>query len=154
MILSCIFLSNFTNFRTPIIFRQPPLSAVANIFKLPLEQAVWICIFILLLVIYVIMLLQLLHPILKTMSISMLDIATFILGTICQQGTHLQIPTTSGRIVVVTAFLSTLAIFTSYSASIVALLQSPSTFIKSLDDLIASPLSVAMHEAGYARYVI
>lgn len=60
----------------------------------------------------------------------------------------------SGWIVVVTAFLATLAIFTSYSASIVALLQSPSTFIKSLDDLIASPLSVGMHEAGYARFIV
>lgn len=58
------------------------------------------------------------------------------------------------EIVVVTAFLATLAIFTSYSASIVALLQSPSTFIKSLDDLIASPLRVGMHEAGYARFIV
>lgn len=96
----------------------------------------------------------LLHPILKAMSIPRLDIVTFILGAVCQQGTHLRIPTTSGRIVVVTAFLATLAIFTSYSASIVALLQSPSAFIKSLDDLIASPLSVAMHEAGYARFIV
>lgn len=88
------------------------------------------------------------HPILKAMSISMLDIATFILGAVCQQGTHLQVPTVSGRIVVVTAFLATLAIFTSYSASIVALLQSPSTFIKSLDDLIASPVKVGMHEGN------
>lgn len=94
------------------------------------------------------------HPILNAMSISLLDIATFILGAICQQGTHLRIPTTSGRIVVVTAFLATLFFFTSYSASIVALLQSPSTFIKSLDDLIASPLSVGFHEAGYARFIV
>lgn len=32
--------------------------------------------------------------------------------------------------------------------------QSPSTFIKSLDDLIASPLKVGMHEAGYARFIV
>lgn len=143
------------NFRTPLIFRQPPLSAVANIFVLPLELNVWICFFCLLLLIFVTMLLHLLlHPILKAMSIPMLDIVTFVLGAVCQQGTHLSIPTTSGRIVVVTAFLATLATFTSYSATIVALLQSPSTFIKSLDDLIASPLSVGMHEAGYTRFIV
>lgn len=86
------------NSRTPLIFRQPPLSAVANIFILPLQLDVWICIFILFVVVYLIMLLHLKHPILKAMSISMLDVATFILGAICQQGTHLSIITTSGRI--------------------------------------------------------
>lgn len=105
--------------RTPLIFRQPPLSAVANIFILPLAPLVWICICILFVVVYFTMIVQLQHPILKAMSISMLDIVTLIVGAICQQGTHLSITTTSGRIVVVTAFLATLAIFTSYSASIV-----------------------------------
>lgn len=100
------------------------------------------------------MLLQLFNPVLKALSISTFDIATFIWGAVCQQGTHLYIPTTSGRIVVLTAFLTTLALFTSYSASIVALLQSPSNFIKSIDDLIKSPLKVGMHEAGYARFIV
>lgn len=71
-----------------------------------------------------------------------------------KQGTHLKIVTTSGRFVVLTTFLATLALFTSYSASIVALLQSPSNFIKSLDDLIASPLEVGMHRTGYAQYLV
>lgn len=137
-----------------MIFRQPPLSAVANIFVLPFEIDVWICICILMLVVFVIMLLQLWHPILQKLAISNLDVGSFIWGAVCQQSTHLQIPTTSGRIVVFTAFFATLALFTSYSASIVALLQSPSNFIKSLDDLIASPIEVGMHEAGYARFIV
>ncbi|XP_055300052.1 glutamate receptor ionotropic, kainate 2-like [Sitodiplosis mosellana] len=141
--------------RTPLIFRQPSLSTVANIFVLPLGIDIWICIFILMLVVFVIMMLQLMHhPILKKMSITAFDIATFILGAVCQQGTHLHIPTTSGRFVVLTTFSATLALFTSYSASIVALLQSPSDFISSLDDLIASPLKVGMYEADYARYMV
>lgn len=94
------------------------------------------------------------HPILKKLSITSLDVATFIWGAICQQGTHLHIPTTSGRFVVLTTFFATLALFTSYSASIVALLQSPSNFITSIDDLIASPLKVGMHQAGYARFIV
>lgn len=100
------------------------------------------------------MLFQLTHPVLKRMSISAADVASFIWGAVCQQGTHLLIPTTSGRFVVVTTFLATLALFTSYSASIVALLQSPSNFITSIDDLIASPLKVAIHQSGYARYIM
>lgn len=51
-----------------------------------------------------------------------------------------------------TTFLATLAIFTSYSASIVALLQSPSHLIRTIDDLMNSPLKMALQEAGYNRY--
>lgn len=100
------------------------------------------------------MLFQLMHPVLKQLSISTFDVGTFIWGAVCQQGTHLLIPTTSGRFVVVTTFLATLALFTSYSASIVALLQSPSNFITSIEDLIASPLKVGIHQSGYARYIM
>lgn len=50
--------------------------------------------------------------------------------------------------------IATLALFTSYSASIVALLQSPSNFITSIDDLIASPLKVGIHQSGYARFTM
>lgn len=99
------------------------------------------------------MIFQLLHPLLKS-TINSLDVATFVWGAVCQQGTHLRIPNTSGRFVILTTFLTTLALSTSYSASIVALLQSPSTLIKSLDDLIASPLKVLVHEAGYTRFII
>lgn len=73
---------------------------------------------------------------------------------VCQQGTHLRIPTTSGRFVVITTFLMTLALFTSYSASIVALLQSPSNFIKTLDDLVSSPLKIGIHDSGFARFYL
>lgn len=84
--------------------------------------------------------------------ITKLDSATFIWGAMCQQGTHLIIKTASGKFVVLTTFLSAVALFTSYSASIVALLQSPSTSIKTVEDLIASPLKVAIQDAGYTRF--
>lgn len=97
------------------------------------------------------MLFQIFHPLLRK-TISSFDIITFVWGAVCQQGTHLNIPTTSGRFVVITTFLATLAIFTSYSASIVALLQSPSHSIRTIDDLMASPLKLGLQEAGYNRY--
>lgn len=80
------------------------------------------------------------------------DVISFVWGAICQQSTHLIIPTISGRFIVITVFLSTLATFTSYSASIVALLQSPSHMIETIDDLLASPLKLALQDTGYNRY--
>lgn len=139
--------------RTPLIFREPALTTVANIFVLPLGLDVWTCIFILVVVIIIVMTVQLMHPMLRS-SITSYDVVTFSLGAFCQQGTHLNIPTTSGRIIVLTTFLATLALFTSYSASIVALLQSPSNYIKTLDDLIASPMKVGIHEAGYTHFYV
>lgn len=97
------------------------------------------------------MLFQKLHPQLRG-KLSTFDVTTMIWGAVCQQGTHLVIPTISGRIVVLTTFLATLAIFTSYSATIVALLQSSSNSIKNINDLIASPLKLSVQEAGYTRY--
>lgn len=94
---------------------------------------------------------QFLHPI-HGGRMSTFDVGTFVWGAICQQGTHLVIPTTSGRFIIITTFLATLAIFTSYSASIVAILQSPSHLIQTIDDLLNSPLKLALQEAGYNRY--
>lgn len=91
------------------------------------------------------------HPLLRG-QLSAMDVATFVWGATCQQGTHLVVRTTSGRFVVLTIFLAALALFTSYSASIVALLQSPSKSIRTVDDLIASPLRVAIQDAGYTRF--
>lgn len=124
---------------------------MSNIFLLPLDVSVWQCCFIALVVVAVVMLTQLWHPLLRG-RLSVFDVLTFVGGAVCQQGTHLLIPTTSGRFIVLTTFLATLAIFTSYSASIVALLQSPSHSIKTIEDLLASPLRMALQEAGYNRY--
>lgn len=147
------FTGNLFNTRTPLVYRQPPLSSISNIFVLPLSVQVWQCCFVILFVVLLIMMCQLLHPMLRN-RFSIFDVSTFLWGAVCQQGTHLNIPTTSGRFVVITTFLATMALFTSYAASIVALLQSPSNFIKSIDDLIASPLKVAAHDAGYSRFYI
>lgn len=75
-----------------------------------------------------------------------------ILGVMCQQGSYLTITNTSGRVVVLTTFLAFLALYTSYSANIVALLQSPSHVIKTIDDLVESPLMLSIQEAKYNRY--
>lgn len=90
------------------------------------------------------MTIQTIHPLLRA-QYTIIDTVSFVFGAVCQQGTHLLIPTISGRFVMITTFLSTLALFTSYSASIVALIQSPTQSIQSLDDLLNSPLMIAIH---------
>lgn len=112
---------------------------------------VWKCLGIIVVVMMVIMLTQFYHPTLRA-HMSTFDVCTFVWGAMCQQGTHLEISTTSGRFIVITAFLSGVAMFTSYSASIVAILQSPSHLIRDIDDLLASPLKLGLQEAGYNRY--
>ncbi|XP_031620817.1 glutamate receptor ionotropic, delta-2-like isoform X2 [Contarinia nasturtii] len=138
---------------TPIIFRQPPLSTISNIFVLPLDTQVWRCCFVIMIISIIVMYTQFacVHASLRA-RMSTYDVVTFVWGAVCQQGTHLVISTTSGRFVMITTFLATLAIFTSYSASIVALLQSPSHLIRDINDLLNSPLKMALQEAGYNRY--
>lgn len=72
-------------FRTPIIFRQPPLSAVSNIFILPLNIQVWKSALLIIIVIIIILWFQFLHPSIKT-SMQTFDIFTMVWGAVCQQG--------------------------------------------------------------------
>lgn len=67
------------NFRTPLIFRQPPLSSVANIFFLPFDVEVWKFCMILLLIVFFIMTCQLIHPLLRH-KVSTYDVASFVWG--------------------------------------------------------------------------
>lgn len=136
---------------TPFIYRQPPLSAIANIYALPLSVSVWVCLLITIIVIVAIMCTQNLHPTPKYRLMTS-DIITFVWGAVCQQSSFLIITTMSGRVIVLSTFLAMLAIFTSYSANIVALLQSPSHSIQTIEDLIQSPLKMGIQEAGYNRY--
>lgn len=113
---------------------------------------VWYCSICLIFITFSVMLFQItLHPLLRD-EITMSDMGTFVWGAVCQQGSFLHIPTSSGRIVVLTTFLAYLALFTSYSANIVALLQSPSHAIKTVDDLVHSPLKLSLQEAKYNKY--
>lgn len=135
-------------FRTPIIFRQPSLSTVSDIFFLPFDNLVWYCYATITMCIIIILTIQSGHPLIR-FQFTFFDTISLAFGAICQQGTHLTIPTTSGRFVLMTTFLATLAMFSSYSASIVSLIQSPSKSIQNLDNLIESPLGIGMHAVEY-----
>lgn len=138
-------------FRTPIIFRQPSLAAITNVFVLPLQFEVWRACFIAMIIVWLSMQTQYIYPEVRR-QMSYLDIVGFICGAACQQATHLIMPNTSGRIIVLTTFILSLFVFISYSANILVLLQSPSHTIKTIDDLIASPLRVAVQDTRYMHF--
>lgn len=123
---------------------------MANIFVLPLDIVVWYSCGASLIIVFVVVLFQLLHPLVRQ-QISPYDFGSFLWGVACQQGTHLEFPTLSARIIAFCTFLMFEAIFTSYSANIVALLQSPNEAIKDIYDLAESPLVLSIQDAPYNR---
>ena len=135
--------------RACIVFRQPSLSRVSNIFQLPFSRNVWICILFFLVasgfsvavLIYVS----------KTQALETLDAMSFVFSALCQQGFPYSPITYAGKIIYFVTFLASFFLFTSYSANIVALLQSPSKAISSVADLVESPLKMGVQEAQYNR---
>lgn len=65
-------------------------------------------------VIIIVIQVQKIHPILRN-QFQLFDVISFAFGALTQQGSSLEMPTASGRLVVLTTFLANLALFTSYS---------------------------------------
>lgn len=80
------------------------------------------------------------------------DIILVIYGATCQQGTSVMPRSTTSRIIMIVAFTILMFLYTSYSANIVALLQSPSTRIKTLKDLYESRLEIGVDDTVFNRY--
>ncbi|CAG5031578.1 unnamed protein product [Parnassius apollo] len=57
-----------------------------------------------------------------------------------------------GRIVMLVLFLTVMFLYTSYAANIVALLQSSSSQIKTLEDLLHTRIKFGVHDTVYNRY--
>lgn len=55
------------------------------------------------------------------------------------------------RLVMFSALVSSLFVFTAYSAKIVAILQTPSDAVQNIDDLTRSPMSLGVQETTYKR---
>lgn len=75
-----------------------------------------------------------------------------IVGVTCQQGSGCSFYSVSSRLVIIQALLVLLFLYASFSANIVGLIQSPSTRIKTLNDLLESKLRVAYQDTDYNRF--
>nr|ARO70544.1 antennal ionotropic receptor 75d-2 [Dendrolimus punctatus] len=139
------------------IFRQPSQSAVSNIFLLPFSRDVWLASAVVFLssgLVLALLSRQLFHmdPILSQLTLS--EAFTFALGTVCQQGFHVTPVMASARVVMFFTLTTALFAFTAYSAKIVAILQTPSDAIQTIDDLTNSPMGMGIQETTYKKVYI
>ncbi|XP_069681535.1 ionotropic receptor 75a-like [Periplaneta americana] len=142
--------------RATTIFRQPSLSTVSNIFTLPFDSGVWMSCGVLCLAAVFILGLQIIWTVRQRVEKDMVnaewsDVVTLVLGAICQQGYHMTPTSLGGRVTVFFLMLASLFLFTSYSANIVALLQTTSSAFKSIKDLTHSPMIIGVENQTYNR---
>ncbi|CAK1547131.1 unnamed protein product [Leptosia nina] len=144
------------------VFRQPPLSYQNNLFILPFKPVVWLCILGLVMLLIVILLITAYweHARLKigdTQDQTLLrpnlsDTVIMVISAISQQGSTTELKGTLGRVVMFLLFFAFVFLYTSYSANIVALLQSNSNKIRTLADLLNSKLELGAEDIVYNRY--
>ncbi|XP_063224742.1 uncharacterized protein LOC134532250 [Bacillus rossius redtenbacheri] len=138
------------------VFRQPPLSSVRNVFTMPFSRAVWGCaagvVALCALMLYAALTWERRWRLEEEPAVSWSDVVLLSLGAVCQQGSPLESRGTPGRIVSLLLFVAVIFLYTSYSAYIVALLQSTTNSIRTLGDLLHSRLDLAVENIVYNRY--
>ncbi|CAH1738067.1 unnamed protein product [Aphis gossypii] len=141
--------------RTAAMFRQPSLSSVHNILLLPFTTDVWIgicatfCVFV-----FTLMFLMRVNNYLgekKYGSLNVPEIVTLVHGAICQQGFNSTLTLISIRVVIAVLFFTSVFFYTSYSASIAALVQSNSNSIKSIKDIVESSMTFSTQISPYGK---
>ncbi|KAG4080335.1 hypothetical protein HA402_010827 [Bradysia odoriphaga] len=80
------------------------------------------------------------------------DVYMTVYGALCQQGSPVAPNSVTGRLITAVAFLILMLVFVSYSANIVALLQSPSNQIKTIQDLYESKIDASVEDTVYFRH--
>ncbi|XP_026805088.1 uncharacterized protein LOC113548417 [Rhopalosiphum maidis] len=145
-----------TFYRQPAaLFKQPPLSSVHNICILPFKFEVWMV--TLFTFIGFTILIAFLSRTTRAFkkdekeTLNVLESVTIVHGAICQQGYTMNLNAGSIRVAIFVLFLTAVFLFTSYSASIVALLQSPSNSIKTINDLVESSMTFSAQITPYSR---
>ncbi|CAH0590513.1 unnamed protein product [Chrysodeixis includens] len=139
------------------VFREPPLSYISNIFTLPFSGAVWLAIFICIVGCSIFLYIASkweasmgMHPL--QLDGSWADVLILIIGAVLQQGCTLEPRYGAGRCVTLIMFLALTILYAAYSANIVVLLRAPSSSVRSLPDLLNSPLKLGASDFEYNRY--
>ncbi|CAH1134251.1 unnamed protein product [Ceutorhynchus assimilis] len=147
--------------RSYFVFRQPKLSYVTNVYTLPFDTQVWISVIALVILMMASLFLIMKWEITKIYFRSSQeteieefrpDVTFITIGAVCQQGASALPHSTPGRIATLFLFLSLMFLYVSYSANIVALLQTSSTSIKTLKDLLNSRIPVGVDDTVYNHF--
>nr|QLI62102.1 ionotropic receptor 75q2 [Streltzoviella insularis] len=155
------YISSPTPTRSKFIFQQPKLSYENNLFLLSFRSTVWYStlglIFLLFLALFIVAMWERKRDQLKEKDADILrpslaDVALLIFGAACQQGSPVELKSSLGRVVMLILFLTLMFLYTSYSANIVALLQSSSSQIRTLEDLLHSRIKFGVHDTVFNRY--
>ncbi|XP_055679896.1 probable glutamate receptor [Lutzomyia longipalpis] len=140
------------------IFRPPPLSYISNIFYLPYQDMVWVCALILFGVCTVIFFIVWRASLKMQEHCDPKDVPRFTdvlmnaMGAVTQQGEQMDAKVLPGRIASFSLSLAMLFLYASYTANIVALLQSTTNSISTLQHLLDSKLNFGVEDIVYNRY--
>lgn len=144
---------------TKIVFRAPKLSYTTNVYLLPFAKSVWVAAIILFAVITLLLLAASIGEwkLSKTGATEeqrprFIDILFVIFSAICNQGSSFNVHSVGGRIILLSCLVLVVCLFVSYCAFIVVLLQSPSTNIKTAQDVLNSRMQIGAEDTVYNRY--
>ncbi|XP_045772160.1 uncharacterized protein LOC123872073 [Maniola jurtina] len=158
------YISSPTPTRSKFVFQQPKLSYENNLFLLSFKVSLWVGSGVLLLLIYLVLCIVAFWEWRRTrrcnsriedagiLRPNVIDVGLFVFGTACQQGSTVELKGSLGRMVLIFLFVTVTFLYTSYAANIVALLQSSSSQIRTLDDLLHSRIKFGVHDTVYNRY--
>ncbi|KAI5651974.1 ligand-gated ion channel domain-containing protein [Phthorimaea operculella] len=158
------YISSPTPTRSKFVFQQPKLSYENNLFLLSFKTTVWYSILGLIFLMFLALLAvahwewhrhKNLEDVKTDSGIlrgNVKDVALLIYGAACQQGSTVELKGSLGRVVMLVLFISLMFLYTSYSANIVALLQSSSSNIRTLEDLLHSRIKFGVHDTVFNRY--
>lgn len=162
--------------RSKFVFRSPKLSFTDNVFLLPFDHYVWSCliglVFVAAIVLFIASITEWKSKVGMSLKPSLskiffLNFNGFLISTkkshkgesflilycaLTQQGSS-RIPSTFGsRLIIIISFIAFMFLYASYSANIVALLQSPSNKIKTLSDLLNSRLKFGVDDTVFNHF--
>lgn len=133
------------------------LSTVKNIYVLPFARTVWICLGFCAascIIMTFFILKSEVKWVKESPKRSITDVTLMICSMICQMGAEVEARITSARIFIFFSFITFIFVFTSYTANIVALLQTPTKSIQTLEDLYNSKLALGVEDNLYNRYYV
>ncbi|KYN40323.1 putative glutamate receptor [Trachymyrmex septentrionalis] len=147
------------------VFRRPLLSTIKNIFTLPFQRNVWIATGIFLVLVFCLLYMSMKWEHYRNTSKksaaywnqlniskpTIIDNFLVILGAFAQQGYSYEPYRIPSRIITLMLLLTSLSLYAAYTANIVALLQTTTDSIKTLSDLLHSPLNLGVQDVVFNR---
>lgn len=147
--------------RSKFVFKSPKLSYTDNVFLLPFNRSVWASLVAMVaissLVLCVATRTERKANISEAQDPSVLRPSLYesffvLFCAICQQGSS-SLPLSFGsRLITMVSFTALMFLYASFSANIVALLQSPSSKIKTLEDLYISRIKLGVDDTVFNHY--